>query len=201
MSNSSNHQISFEQPNSSHGIYFIRHIVNFLSLAVAMAGVAGNVINIVVFTCQGFKSSINIAFLALSVSDLVTLVVLIFYIFVAWFEDTTSLPILPRHTWHLVGWLLYALAFNNCSIAVYISVERCLSVALPLKVKAIITRKVTVFSVVLIGSASAVIVLPALTAFELKRMTSDDNATDVAIIVLDNFTHRTVTYFAHFVLQ
>ena len=51
-----------------------RIVVGAVSCVVATLGVFTNLMNIVVFRCQGFQDTVNISLLALAVSDLFTLI-------------------------------------------------------------------------------------------------------------------------------
>ncbi|KAI8798243.1 G-protein coupled receptor, partial [Biomphalaria glabrata] len=58
-------------------LMFICYVI--LSPVISIAGIAGNVINIVVFTKQGVTESINVTFLTLAITDTAGLVCSIWY--------------------------------------------------------------------------------------------------------------------------
>ncbi|XP_005099852.1 adenosine receptor A1 [Aplysia californica] len=133
-----------------------RAIIQLVSGAVSLLGLGANIVNVVVFTRQGFSESINVSLLGLAVSDMLTLVNMFPFTLISWFEWTDS-------------WAWYAFAFNSSWIAVFISVERCLCVKVPMKVKDIITPKVAAVVIILMFLLTLTSIVPSFIAFEAKR--------------------------------
>ncbi|CAG5131715.1 unnamed protein product [Candidula unifasciata] len=109
--------------------------------SISLLGSAGNILNILVFVKQGFKDTVNCSLMALSLSDLGSLVTL------TWM----SICYLPEFRFSGIEfesldiqyltacWPHGSFARITSCITAYISFERCLCTALPLKVKTIIT--------------------------------------------------------------
>ncbi|KAH9505655.1 hypothetical protein Btru_056207 [Bulinus truncatus] len=136
----------------------IVYLVTFLSLF----GLIANAVNICVFVKQGFRDKVNMSLLALAISDAGTLLTVLPFsvcsnpllvssgLPVA-FEDVQSvLGAFPRGTFCRV---------TNC-ITTYITMERCLCVVFPIKVKRIITKKVTAATLILIYLTLVLIMIP-----------------------------------------
>ncbi|CAL1530415.1 unnamed protein product, partial [Lymnaea stagnalis] len=122
-------------------------IVNLvvISTAIALAGIVANVINIIIFYRQGLRTTVNIGFTALAVSDLLSLVTHEWYflcfnpLFVS-----SGLDIVPSEVQHLTaGFPHTCFKLTTAWIAVYITFERCLCITSPLKVKRILTPRRT----------------------------------------------------------
>ncbi|XP_059177769.1 uncharacterized protein LOC131957093 [Physella acuta] len=76
----------------------------FLCNIFALFGIVGNNINIIVFYKQGLTSSINISFLSLAISDLCSLVALLWFNVLAnpLFKNA-DIPMVPSEFEHLTG--------------------------------------------------------------------------------------------------
>lgn len=139
-------------------------IVNFIfvSSTIGLIGIMTNFINIVVFYNQGFKPTINVAFFALAVSDLCCLVTL------QWFNicmnplfESADLPFVPGEVQYLLGgWLHVCFSRITGWITVFITAERCLGIAVPLKVKQLINLRRTVVAMCLIFSLNLMALSP-----------------------------------------
>lgn len=129
----------------------IFEIVNcvFVSNAVCLFGLISNSINLAVFSKQGFHSTMNISFFGLAISDLCSLLALLWFnVCVNPLFEGSGLSLDPAEVQHLT-----ACSPHNCFsritgfITVFITAERCLCITLPLKVKQIITPRRTVFTI------------------------------------------------------
>ncbi|XP_005091360.1 N-formyl peptide receptor 2 [Aplysia californica] len=150
--------------------YEARKIILVVNLAVVgqivgVVGIAGNVINIAVFTRQGFSDSVNINFLALAVGDLCSLITLQWFNICVnpWFQKL-DLPFSPLEIQSLTAGYPH-----NCFVRItgwitaFVAFERCLCVVVPLKVKSIITVRVAVFFNVSVFGLSFLSMLPVYT--------------------------------------
>ncbi|KAK6979716.1 cysteinyl leukotriene receptor 1 [Biomphalaria glabrata] len=125
---------------------------------VALNGILGvlgsiaNVINLVVFIKQGFKDSVNISLFGLAVSDLGSL------LFIIWesiclnpliFNSDSSFSVVDIH--YLTSAVPHGIFVRIAWwITAFITFERCLCIAVPLKVKQIITPKRTIYVIIVI---------------------------------------------------
>ncbi|BFZ07871.1 hypothetical protein BsWGS_10910 [Bradybaena similaris] len=106
-------------------------------------GIATNIINIICFVKQGFKDAINVSLLGLSVSDLCSLITMVWTcISVTPAFIAADLPFVSMDVMYLVSGMPH-FAFTRVSscITAVITVERCVSIVSPLKVKQIITPR------------------------------------------------------------
>ncbi|CAL1534769.1 unnamed protein product, partial [Lymnaea stagnalis] len=115
----------------------------FLCSIVAIFGIVSNVVNIAVFYRQGLNNTVNISFTGLAISDLGSLVSLLWFdICVSPLFRTLNVPFLPLEVQHLTGgWPRGCFARVTNWITVFITAERCLCITAPLKVNKIITPK------------------------------------------------------------
>ncbi|XP_059168762.1 FMRFamide receptor-like [Physella acuta] len=126
--------------------------LNFLILGevLGLLGIFGNIINILVFMRQGFKDNINITLLAIAVSDIGSLMTLQMsnVMLNTWFMQL-DIPIVQMDLVASVALYPHNYFVRVCGfITAFASVERCLCVFAPLKVRLIITRKVSLFIVI-----------------------------------------------------
>ncbi|XP_059170413.1 uncharacterized protein LOC131951960 [Physella acuta] len=118
--------------------------------AICVFGIFFNIINIIVFVKQGFEESVNISLLGLAVADTAALTSQV------WMNMMFS-PIVPYvpYAWYttlyLTGSWPHVTSTRAVSLlTVFITLERYLCVALPLKIKRIITHKTTAIIVTFI---------------------------------------------------
>ncbi|XP_059168773.1 FMRFamide receptor-like [Physella acuta] len=125
---------------------------NFLifGAVIGLVGIIGNIVNIFVFLKQGFKDRINIALVAIAVSDIGSLMTLQMsnIMLNSWFMQL-DIPIVQMNFVATVVVYPHNYFVRVCGfITAFASVERCLCVFAPFKVRLIITRKVSLFIVV-----------------------------------------------------
>ncbi|XP_059170411.1 uncharacterized protein LOC131951958 [Physella acuta] len=118
--------------------------------AICIFGIFFNIINIIVFVKQGFEESVNISLLGLAVADTAALTSQV------WMNMMFS-PVVPYvpYAWYttlyLTGSWPHVTSTRAVSLlTVFITLERYLCVALPLKIKRIITHKTTAIIVTFI---------------------------------------------------
>ncbi|KAK6978870.1 tetratricopeptide repeat protein 19 mitochondrial [Biomphalaria glabrata] len=135
----------------------------FLSGIISFFGAIGNLMNIFILCKQGLKDSINISLLGLAMSDLGSVVTLVWMsICFNPFFRYSSIPFESVDIQYLsAGWPHVCFARITSWITAFITFERCLCVASPMRVRQIITpRRTTVVLIVIflvmLGSVSPV---------------------------------------------
>ncbi|XP_059177796.1 neuromedin-U receptor 1-like [Physella acuta] len=135
----------------------------FLSTIISLFGIAANSLNMRVLARQGFHNTMNISFMGMAISDMASLVTLLFlnvclspffhafneihYLFGAWLHGCAA---------RITGW-----------ITVYITVERYLSIARPLQVKTYVTAKRAVTIICLIYVFNLLTLIPEVSTIYL----------------------------------
>uniref|UniRef100_A0A2C9KBT4 G-protein coupled receptors family 1 profile domain-containing protein n=1 Tax=Biomphalaria glabrata TaxID=6526 RepID=A0A2C9KBT4_BIOGL len=128
-------------------------LVGVIANTVSALGIFGNIINIVVFFTQGLRTTVNISFFSLAISDLCNLIT------IAWFSICVNpylnadpdLIIFPPEFQHLTAGFPHAcFARITAWITVFMTVERCLCITFPFKIKEMITPKRTVITIICI---------------------------------------------------
>jgi hypothetical protein len=124
------------------------HTINFsiCGSIIATFGIISNIINITVFIKQGFGDTVNVSLFALAMSDLSSLLIL------QWINllknplfFNSGVPLIINEFFYLTGGHPHGLFVGLTSwITVYITLQRCLCVLIPLKVKTVVTPKLTV---------------------------------------------------------
>ncbi|CAL1527141.1 unnamed protein product, partial [Lymnaea stagnalis] len=118
-------------------------VVNNLVICntLSVFGIATNGINMVIFLKQGLDNSVNISLFGMSVSDTLSLVTLLWYnVCLNPLFFNAGLTVDPIELQHLTGCYPHdCFSRITCLITLYITAERCLCIALPLKVNQIVT--------------------------------------------------------------
>ncbi|XP_059146745.1 ultraviolet-sensitive opsin-like [Physella acuta] len=151
-------------------------IVNYAFLigVISVTGVVLNIINIAVFLKQGFKDPINIPLVGLAVADTGGLVCLIWMslcynpLVVGSLERLDLVGI--QHI--TAGWPHVCFTRITGWLTVFITFERYLCIAFPLKVKAILTPRRTAIIVVVIFIVLILTVVPVYIAIYIDRVFS-----------------------------
>ncbi|KAH9488043.1 hypothetical protein Btru_065496 [Bulinus truncatus] len=133
-----------------------------LSTVIAVFGIVGNIVNVVIFYNQGLNTSINISFTFLAINDIGSLVTLLWVslcdnpLFIS-----SGIPFSFSEVQHISASFPHACLSRVTSwITVYILMERCASVMFPFKVKYIITPVRTVVTIILIYIVMIVSLVP-----------------------------------------
>ncbi|KAK7002649.1 G-protein coupled receptor [Biomphalaria glabrata] len=128
----------------------INHVI--LSSCLCVTGIVANVINICVFLKQGLGTSTSISFFSLSVADLLGLVTLLWYdMCLNPYLANLDTGILFKEVAYLTsGWPHGCASRITSWTTVFITAERCLSIALPLKIKHVITPERTTAIIIII---------------------------------------------------
>ncbi|XP_012946438.1 neuromedin-U receptor 2-like [Aplysia californica] len=157
--------------------------------AICLSGIVANVINLIVFIRQGFKDTVNIFLFSLAISDIGLLIASLWLSigFNPYFENA-CLPFDAKEVAYLTaGWP--GICFSRISgwITAFIMLERCLCIAVPLKVKTMITVKRTVIALVSIYVAMIGALLPVFYAIRLEpRYSPLKNETKIRIVYIAN---------------
>ena len=163
--------------------------------AIGALGIASNMVNIVVFSAQGFSETVNISLVTLAVSDLLTILTAQWLVLCLnpWFQADLSLAFYAPEVQTLTGGYPH-IFFSRVSawITAFISLERAVAVTQPFKVRRIFTRGLTtvfniaVFPVVWTGAA------PLYTTAWLGEKFFPDPLNSTLLGLLFSSSHRNV---------
>ncbi|XP_059172437.1 FMRFamide peptide receptor frpr-18-like [Physella acuta] len=160
-----------------------------LMIAVACLGIISNGINLAVFIKQGFKDTMNISLFSLAVCDLCSLLPLI------WLGLVAEPQFFGPPVWYVgmeinfltAGWPHTIFARLTSWITAYVTLERCVCVATPLKVKLIFTPTRAKYSVIVIYILVLAGVIPTYATHSLAwRFFPNYNTTMLGLRLTDN---------------
>lgn len=161
----------------------------FLGEIISVVGLAGNIINIIVFINHGFTDTINISLVALSVADLGSLFFTQWFFICVnpWFVSA-DLPFLPLEIQSLTAGYPHVYFMRVTGfITAFVSFERCLCVLLPLKVKTVFTKRSVSWINVGIFFLTIPSLLPVyLTAYYDWKFDAKSNKTRLGILYTGN---------------
>ncbi|KAH9498758.1 hypothetical protein Btru_005061 [Bulinus truncatus] len=164
MSNSSNEQgiASYEDLNN-YGV-----ALSVMSGVICSFGTLANVVNVVVFYRQGLTDTVTITLFALSIIDVgVTVTMLGVGLCFSPLVTGAGYPVNTFDLSYIIGWAHIAFSRVSSGMTAFVSFERCLCIATPLKVKTIITRGRACAALVVI---TAVMTLSTVPVFYTSRM-------------------------------
>ncbi|XP_012936746.1 uncharacterized protein LOC101859095 [Aplysia californica] len=152
-------------------------------------GVATNVLVIAVFTRQRFRDNISISMTAIAVWDLLKCVsgVLCRLYWAMGLEDPVLGEMWLEVPAILLSYLHSFMGFVSCALAAYVSMERCLCVSMPFKVKDIFTRRLTLIMMITISilvMSSFMVIFPL---WEIKQVFDLDRNASTTIMVFSDF--------------
>ncbi|BFZ07960.1 hypothetical protein BsWGS_10999 [Bradybaena similaris] len=159
---------------------------------INMLGVISNIINIACFIKQGFKESVNISLLGLAVSDLGCLLTLMWICicYTPAFEaadltfDTTDV------TYASTGMVHLTFSRITCWMTAFITLERCLCITTPLKVKLLITPRRTSIIVFIIYATLTLSQVPVYSVNRLgQKFFPDRNKTLLGLVYTPNMEY------------
>ena len=133
--------------------------ISYAMICVSVFGMAGNILIIITYIKIGFSESINISYCALGISDFlcVTFVTWNAICFIPAFSNWNT-PFIPREFVIPTGGASTDIFCQTTAwITACISLERCLCVVCPFKVKTLVTRRRTLLIMI---TMSFVIVVP-----------------------------------------
>ncbi|XP_005091055.1 uncharacterized protein LOC101862551 [Aplysia californica] len=134
----------------AHICYIV--IKSFLYDLFAGFGIVTNIFNLYIFTKLGFKDTVNVTLFGLTLSDLGSLLILFWmgichnplFTYSDVHFDTLSVTYLSG------GWPKLYFTRVTSWITAFVALERCLCIALPLKVKTLLTPRRACYSVIAI---------------------------------------------------
>ncbi|KAI8784858.1 fMet-Leu-Phe receptor [Biomphalaria glabrata] len=154
---------------------FVRSVVEIVlgvsvSTVIAVLGIVGNVINILVYCKQGLTSSVNISFTLLAVTDLGSLLTLLWWNVCGIPEMLSSgIPFSFSEVKHLSAGFPHACFSRVTSwIIVHVLLERCICVLSPFKVKTILTPARTAVVIALVYLVMILTLVPEYSSMYLS---------------------------------
>ncbi|CAL1547363.1 unnamed protein product [Lymnaea stagnalis] len=131
----------------------------WINFCLVFVGSVANVINCVIFSKHGFKDTVNISLFALAVSDLCSLLPLVWHgLLVDPRFLGTNVDFIGAEVQFLsAGWPHTIFTKVTSWVTAFIMFERCLCIAIPLKVKTVLTTSrvklclVSIYVIVLAG--------------------------------------------------
>ncbi|KAH9492203.1 hypothetical protein Btru_026541 [Bulinus truncatus] len=144
---------------------------------ISLVGVVLNAINITVFIAQGFGDTINISLLGLAVADAGSLVSLVWMslcynpLVVGALPEVNFIEI--QHV--TAGWPHVCFTRISAWLTAFITFERYLCIAVPLKVKDLLTRGTTIIIVAFIFLVVIATVIPVYVAIHITSHVYDTN--------------------------
>ena len=122
---------------------------SYTMVCVAVFGMAGNIFILITYAKIGFSESINISYFALGVSDILCVIFLTWnaICFIPAFADS-NIPFISREFVIPTGGFTSDMFSKTTTwITAFISLERCLCVVFPLKIKTIVRRRTTILAI------------------------------------------------------
>ncbi|CAL1538296.1 unnamed protein product, partial [Lymnaea stagnalis] len=175
-----------------HGIrsddVFVTFILNvdIVSTLLALAGIAFNLLNVVVFVKLGLSETTNISLLSLALADVVILLTIIGYTVVynpLTLSAAPNLDILDAVNYVVLGTPHVMFSRIAGCLTAFVALERFLCVAFPLHVKIIVTPGKTTSAVLCINILTVVFTLPTFIANQIgPRLNAQLNLTVVGLI-------------------
>ena len=137
---------------SSRLYSLLMEYISYTMVCIALLGLPGNILIIITYTRIGFSDSINISYCGLGISDFlcVTCITWNAICFIPAFSQW-NFPFVPTEIVIPTGGASTEIFCHiTAMITAYISVERCLCVVFPFKVRRFVTRKRTMCVVITI---------------------------------------------------
>ncbi|KAI8794987.1 tachykinin-like peptides receptor 86C [Biomphalaria glabrata] len=172
-----------------------------ISSIIGLLGIVANIINITVFLHQGLGSSINISLFCISISDIFSI------LFIVWsnfalnpFIDRLQVPIAFAELYYVTGgWPLGFSSRVTLCITAYITAERCLSIVFPLKIKTMITPRRSKLIICALTLINALTLVPEYTSVYLSWHFSDKK--NETVLGVDFRSNRQQTQGINFMLH
>lgn len=124
-------------------MFYINIYMHFIVCgSIALFGSVNNIFNMVIFHKLGFKDSMSVGLMALSFTDfLVAFLSVVRIGFFVWDELKPNSHIDPLGVNHIsIGWWRDLLFLCSAWVTTFLSIERCVCVVFPFKVKRIFTK-------------------------------------------------------------
>ncbi|XP_059173484.1 uncharacterized protein LOC131954019 [Physella acuta] len=157
---------------------------------INIAGIIFNSINIIVFIKLGFTDTINISLLSLAIADIGIHITMIGYVVIytpAVTQDKTNLELIHAVSYLILGWPHIMFVRISGCLTAFISLERFLCIAVPLKVKALITPKRTAMVSCAIYVSMICSVIPAFAVNKIgPKFNLETNSTLIGLIKFES---------------
>uniref|UniRef100_A0A2C9LTW6 G-protein coupled receptors family 1 profile domain-containing protein n=1 Tax=Biomphalaria glabrata TaxID=6526 RepID=A0A2C9LTW6_BIOGL len=176
-----------------------------LCTLIGLMGLVANVINMVVFVRQGLNTSMNISFFSIAISD-ITRILLVEWANICFnpYVEKLDPSIVFDYVFYLTGgWPVSCACRITLHISLYITIERCLCIVFPLKIKKLITITRTKLVIVFIYFANIITFVPEYMTvylgwvYDVRR-----NSTVFSIGFRENYRQQTkgIIFLLHVVL-
>ncbi|RUS78143.1 hypothetical protein EGW08_014091 [Elysia chlorotica] len=142
---------------------FITVCISYVTIPISAVGICGNIVILITFTKIGFLEPINISYCALAVSDILGVLFLMWNSICSILDfQKSDIPFEALQISLPTGGAIFDI-FNGTTawLTAYVSLERCLCVVFPLKIKRILTHRK---SIIVIASLFTIIGVPLLCA-------------------------------------
>ncbi|XP_059173483.1 uncharacterized protein LOC131954018 [Physella acuta] len=170
--------------------YFALASLVIIGGVINIAGLIFNSINIIVFIKLGFTDTINISLLSLAIADIGIHITMIGYVVIyspEMTQDKTNIELIYAVSYLILGWPHVMFSRISGCLTAFISLERFLCIAVPLKVKTLITKKRTAIISCSIYGFMICSVIPAFVANKIgPKFDTESNVTVIGLITIDN---------------
>ncbi|KAL8588044.1 hypothetical protein ACOMHN_061210 [Nucella lapillus] len=119
----------------------------YIQQPIIFVGIPGNVLCCAVFLKQGLSDRINLLLFWLAVADLNNLMTQLMMMYDCYLVDPVLLTTMGAVYTTYIGPLTWWLAFASGAVTLLLSVDRCLSVALPFQAKRLLQYRLTVAAI------------------------------------------------------
>ena len=156
---------------------------SYVMICAATFGLGGNVLILITYSKIGLSESINISYFSLGISDILCVLCLTWHgvCFIPAFADS-NIPLISREFVVPTGGFTSDMFLKTTAwITAFISLERCLCVVFPLKIKTIVSRKRTVNIIVVIFVVT-VLPLTSITFYTYVFIFKFDNKKNKSLI-------------------
>ena len=160
-------------------------------LSILVFGLVSNTINIIVFTKIGFRDTVTVTLLFLSLSDLLNLILKSPFTVARYIWKNH-----PEHNWPfdpeimelIFYWYAYVFYDYSSFISVFLALVRCFCVARPLRFKSMFTTSRTVVILVVLFLVALALRAPVLSIFRFTwRVNPLTNSTYLSVRATANF--------------
>ncbi|XP_059173486.1 uncharacterized protein LOC131954021 [Physella acuta] len=170
--------------------YFLMISLVIIGGVINIAGFIFNSISIIVFIKLGFTDTINISLLSLAIADIGIHITMVGNMVISTpdiLQDTPNFDLINAIGYLILGWPHLMFSRISGCLTAFISLERFLCIAVPLKVKALITPKRTAMVSCVIFGCMIGCVIPAFVAYKIgPKFNKVNNSTVFGLITIEN---------------
>ncbi|GFO08060.1 peptide receptor gpcr [Plakobranchus ocellatus] len=140
-------------PLIDYGLYYVIRFSTgaVLTTAIAAIDVFTNTINIIVYSKMGLQETTNINFFSLAIADWLSAMCLTLMTISDHIKIRLPSGAKADEITNLTSFILYAASGTGAFITTILSMERCLCIVIPLKVKKIFTRRRVIFLILVMA--------------------------------------------------